>query len=320
MFFCNRIWIAVSLILLLLFGETGGNISKKPVETLVSIRGNQKNQAIPFSLTYNWAVYTVDFSTKSLLQQVEIPGSSYDDTTGIQETWVNPTSYTNLFLPSDLPLPDASLCLGVALSNGSPRYIFPSLSLSLETPSRLWRNRGINSLPRSKVWLDVFSPYCPSLSSLKLSSYSKLANDVRFLEDQDGNAAWQNSIINSNFKPSMLRPDDEDLTIDINDAFTEFKKMLAIPSYYSKLSQSFCFVDIVIPNTKPIKLSTTQMKLFLTDFESPKRLLEIQNEDLENEALGMLDVKVDIVGAGRDSKYMPVAYQELYGEGNIIMK
>ncbi len=319
MLFSLRIGIAVSISLLLLLNEAGGT-TKKPVEALVSIRGNQKNQAIPFSLTHNWAVYTVDFGAKSLLQQVEIPGSSYDDSIGTQEEWINPTSYSNLFLPVDLPLPDASLCLGVALSNGSPRYIFPSLSLSLETPSRVWRNRGINSLPRSKIWLDVFSPYCPSLSSLKLSSYSKVAGDVRFLEDQDGNAAWQNSIINDNFKPSLLRPEDEDVTIDINDAFMEFKKMLAMPNYYSKLSQSFCFVDIIIPNVKPLKLSTKQMKLYLTDFESPKRLLEIESNELETEPLGMLDVKVDIVGAGRDSKYMPVVYQELYDEGNIIMR
>jgi len=311
--------VAVVMILLMLFNVAGGN-ANKAVEALVSIRGNQRNQAIPWSMTHNWAVYTVDFGAKALLQQVEIPGSSYDETTGIQEGWVNPTSYTNLFLPADLPLPDASLCLGVALSNGSPRYIFPSLSLSLETPSRLWRNRGINSLPRSRIWLDVFSPYCPSLSSLKLSAYSKVTSDVRFLEDQDGNAAWQNSIVNGNFKPSLLRPEDEDLTIDINDAFVEFKKLLAIPSYYSKLSQSFCFVDIVIPNVRPLKLSTRQMKLFLTDFDSPKRLLEMQGEDLENEPLGMLDVKVDIVGAGKDSKYMPIVYQELYDEGNIIIK
>ena len=319
MLFSLRIGIALSASLLLLLNEVGGT-TKKPVEALVSIRGNQKNQAIPFSLTYNWAVYTVDFGAKLPLQQVEIPGSSYDDSTGTQEEWVNPTSYSNLYLPVDLPLPDVSLCLGVALSNGSPRYIFPSLSLSLETPSRVWRNRGINSLPRSKIWLDVFSPYCPSLSSLKLSSYSKVAGDVRFLEDQDGNAAWQNSIINDNFKPSLLRPEDEDVTIDINDAFMEFKKMLAMPNYYSKLSQSFCFVDIIIPNVKPLKLSTKQMKLYLTDFESPKRLLEIESDELETEPLGMLDVKVDIVGAGRDSKYMPVVYQELYDEGNIIMK
>lgn len=319
MVFCARLGIAVPIAFLLLLNEAGGN-PKKPVEALVSIRGNQKNQAIPFSLTYNWAVYTVDFGAKSLLQQVEIPGSSYDDSIGTQEEWVNPTSYSNLFLPADLPLPDASLSLGVALSNGSPRYIFPSLSLSLETPSRIWRNRGINSLPRSKIWLDVFSPYCPSLSSLKLSSYSKVASDVRFLEDQDGNASWQNSIINADFKPSLLRPEDEDVTIDINDAFIEFKKMLAIPSYYSRLSQSFCFVDIILPNVKPLKLSTKQMKLFLTDFESPKRLLEIQSDELEAEPLGMLDVKVDVVGAGRDSKYMPVVYQELYDEGNIIMQ
>ena len=63
-------------------------------------------------------------------------------------SWVNPQTYGPLFLPADLPLPQLRPALGVCVAQGVPRYIMPSVVLTLETPVGQWRNRGINSLPR----------------------------------------------------------------------------------------------------------------------------------------------------------------------------
>ena len=88
--------------------------------TLISIRGQSVLQNLPISLTKHWDTWTLD---SNILTKVENPS----DDTG----WVDPVSYENLYLPEDLPLPICKPALGIALSNGIPRYIMPSIILSL---------------------------------------------------------------------------------------------------------------------------------------------------------------------------------------------
>ena len=48
------------------------------------------------------------------------------------------------------------------------------------------------------------------------------------------------------------------------------------------------------------------MRQFLTDFDEPRRFLEIENHtDLDSEPCGELDVTVQQIGAGGDSKFLP---------------
>ena len=48
------------------------------------------------------------------------------------------------------------------------------------------------------------------------------------------------------------------------------------------------------------------MKQFLTDFDEPRRFLEIEDfRDLDSEPCGELDVSIQQIGAGGDSKFLP---------------
>ena len=79
-------------------------------------------------MTAGWRVWTFD-SVSRLLVAVESESDDGD--------WLNPTSFEELYLPRDLPVPKALPALGVLLHCGIPRYIMPSVILTLETPTQV---------------------------------------------------------------------------------------------------------------------------------------------------------------------------------------
>eukprot|EP01041_Mallomonas_annulata_P004814 gene4814-9604_t len=293
----------------------------------ISIRGHSPVQRLPFTQTSSWPVWTYE---NEYISRVE----GGDDEGG----WVNPTSIeivdhhspidilTGLYFPSDLPPPIAQPALGIVVANGSPRYIMPSMILTLDTPARKWRNRGLCSLPRAKGWVDLFAMYAPSLNRLKLYGYGQSNPELRFLEDQDGGGIWDNlfteSINKKNSNKGLLVPPDIDYGIDITSTFEKFKSFLSEPSIESnRLSTGYHFVDIPIPNISCFILPKDRMKLYLTDFEDPKRLINYENtEDLDLEPIAELDMRLSVIAAGGSSDYLPDAYVDLYEPGNIIFE
>jgi hypothetical protein len=234
--------------------------------------------------------------------------------------WCNPTSFDTLFLPADLPLPMARMALGVVMANGSPRYLMPSMVLTLETPGQVWRNRGLNSLPRASAWIDMFAPFALSVDALKLASFGKFADEVRFLEDQDGSSAWLP--LDSGPARTMLRPSDSSL-YDIAPTYDRFQQMIlkSSSSVFEEIKSDYHFVDIPLLNVPPIRLPTSRrIRQFLTDFDEPRRLLEVEDpKGLDSEPLGEAQINVLAVAAGGESKFLPAVYKELYEEGNIIV-
>ena len=280
--------------------------------SLISIRGGNSLQSLPLNMAKSFTTYTFDDITYNV-DRVEGTAISSDT-----EGWVNPTSFTELYCPKDLPLPKATPSIGVCVVQGIPRYIMPSIILSLETPERIWRNRGLCSLPRAHAWIDLFSPYI-NLDSLVLSSFSKVTGDVRFLEDQDGAGSWQDLRSMGSSALSFVRPEQEQLKIA--KTFRDFKDLLkeGIPEL-RVLNEGYSFVDLPIKGASDWTLSSSlRIKQYLSDFDDPKRLLELENpDDLASEPIGELDIKVETVAAGRTSKYLPECYRSLYEEGNII--
>ena len=295
------------------------------VSSVVTIKGSAQLQHLPYSLTNGWRAFTVDLQKRSI-EEVDIPSED--------SSWVNPSSYSDLFLPSDLPVPKASQGLGVALANGVPRYIMPSLVLTLETPSKVWRNRGINSLPRAHSWLDLFSPFCPSLPSLYLHSFGKVAEDVRFLEDIDGLTSWgylqsardRGAVFNPLLGGGGVK------SWEVAGVFDEFKALLAEKNADGRYSDGYAFMDIVIPGSE-VLLSDRHIIQYLCDYDDPKRFIEEmgdgssglggnsleQDSMINTEPIGILNVKVAQVAAGRKSQYLPEDYLDLYEEGNSFL-
>lgn len=310
--------------IVLLFPVASGSA----IPSLIKIRGGPTVQHLPISLVRSWRTFTFDpfaysplHSLSEVERNVENEGNEDGNERFGSSGWINPTSFSDLYLPSDLPIPKATASLGCVVSSGVVRYLMPSVILSLETPDRIWRNRGLCSLPRARVWLDLFSPFMPPVSRLTLSCYGKVMNDLRFLEDQDGATAWQ-SLLN----PSVL---------SIDDALKTFKSELLNQQdrpesersriWTDLLDGSYHFVDIPLIHQGKcadlVNFSRNHLRSFISDFDDPRRLLEIIGDDEEiinNEPVGVLDVKVTEVAPGSQSKFLPEVYTSLYEEGNII--
>ena len=149
---------SLALLILLHFAVGSGKPSQ-----FIKIRGNVGisgvPEKVPSQLTKSWSIWT--FEDNARLEKVEDEsdnerkGDGHEDDLG----WVNPTSYDDMFLPSDLPLPKMDPAVGILFTNGSPRYAMPSLICTLETPAKKWRNRGMCSVPRANGWVDLYGEY-----------------------------------------------------------------------------------------------------------------------------------------------------------------
>jgi hypothetical protein len=277
---------------------------------MIKIKGHPRPQSLPMAMTKSWPVWTCDLENKANpLTLVE--GEE-------QGAWVNPTSYESLFLPSDLPLPNMRHALGVALANGVPRYIMPSIVLTLETPAAVWRNRGVASLPRANSWIDLFAAFSPQLSSLRLSTFGQIAREVRFLEDQDGSAAWQSITIpgSPQSSPSIMRPENWDNSYEITKTFDMFRSLVAEDPQFECVRDGYHFVDIPLLGSQSFRMPAAQrLKQYITDIEDPKRLIGIEDATmLEEEPCGELDISVQTISPGSKSKFLP----EVSSTHNIV--
>ena len=79
------------------------NSSSIKPSSLISIKGHPKAQSLPQSLVSNWKCWTFDSSSKTL--------TSVENE--VEDGWINPTSFNQLFLPSDLPLPHVVIIITV---------------------------------------------------------------------------------------------------------------------------------------------------------------------------------------------------------------
>lgn len=279
-------------------------------------------ERLPMAYMKRNSVHTFEPST-SVFRRVEDDLSEGDDA-----GFVNPTSFSELYLPADLPLPRAQPALGVCISNGVPRYIFPSVVLSLETPDRIWRNRGACSLPRASVWIDTFgSNAAPALSRsrLQLSAFGQSIPDVRFLEDIDGASSYTSCLVagGPTAGASLLRPHDP-TSLPVASALEALKNALReLPSINPSLSaffqEGYHFVDIPLSDSVLLQVPKLKLRMFLADFDKPQRLLEVTDSaDLDGEPLGELEIAVVPASAGGESEFLPEVYTNLFEEGNLI--
>lgn len=296
----KRLTLSICTLLLFLVEFIDISISLQAAQ-LIKIRGSGKPcEYLPLGAPKSWRIWTL--SNEEGLTEVETEG--FD---GL--TWVNPTSFSELFLPSDLNSPGMIPALGVGVTNGVLRYVMPSTILTLSTPAREWRNRGICSLPRAHAWIDLFSSFSPKyLRNLQLNLYGKVMADVRFLEDQDGSSAWEEvAYINGDA---------------IYAAYESFSTLFNDPDnsnpLYDDLRQGFHFVDIPL-QTNSLRLPRFAFKGILSDFSDPKGIIGMEDDtSLDSEPCAELTVESKMVGAGGASKFLPEVYRDLFEEGNLI--
>lgn len=339
----------------------------------VSIRGHAAPQRLPQASVRSWPSYTYDmFPMFGDAELERVPDPLGED----DECWTNSNTFSELFLPADLPAPQYVPALGICVAQGVPRYVMPSCLLYLETPEGRWRNRGLNTLPRATAWVDTFSEFgSTSLHLLELSAFIQGAPNVKFLEDQDGASNWQCLLSNMAGGTAGGIVDDVTSTIPVKPLYDEFlKRMKEDPVLFKQLENGYSFVDIPLPmvgdHRVPLKLSAmdyrtgkmdinpdsskfipspisfppTLCRMYLSDFEDPKRLLQFDNlaagqldpatgsgdtsgqfqlggeptAMLDGEPCGELTIQPVKVAAGGTSEFLPEVYRSLFEEGNIL--
>ena len=74
---------------------------------------------------------------------------------GEEDGWVDPFSFEELWLPQDLPAPSMKPSLSAVAKDGQIRYLMPALEFTVEAGGQRWWNRGVNSIPLARRWMDV---------------------------------------------------------------------------------------------------------------------------------------------------------------------
>ena len=168
---------------------------------------------------------------------------------------------------------------------------------------------------------------------MKLHYFGQFANDVRFLEDQDGAASWENLCINE-AQGGLLRPKLDNIGLEVGEAVDEFQSYLsneinkcAEVDQPHPLMNGYHFIDIPLKTSKSIRLRENaaegirRIKAYLTDLSYPADLLGAGDDDmyqLDTEPIGCLDITLASVSPGGKSEFLPDVYVDLYEPGNII--
>lgn len=282
----------------IIVGAGIGVAGKGVKRDFIHIRGHNHLQRLPSEMASSWQTWTLNANAGSL-----VPVENHISSEG----WVNPTSYGSLYLPADLPLPSVRPAVGFGISNGVARYLMPSVVLTLDTPSKTWRNRGICTLPRAWAWIDLFAENTPDLHRLRYSCYGRSVGNLRFLEDTDGVGAWDN----------LLK--DQRSSVSVKGLVEQIQAMLLMPEHSAIFQQGFHFIDAVLPEVDLIGLPQVMLRSYITDIEDSQRLLEFEEVDLlDGEPCAELECVMQSVSAGGQSPYLPEVYRDLFEEGNIL--
>eukprot|EP00960_Hanusia_phi_P034502 751118-Hanusia_phi.AAC.1 len=120
----------------------------------------KKEQKLPISMT--------DSFPKWILSEEKLRPFYNSGSYGEENGWVDPFSFDETWLPTDLPLPLMRPAIGALTKDGQVKYIMPALDMCVQAGGKLWWNRGINSVPLAKRWLDV---NCADLSRLSIQAF-----------------------------------------------------------------------------------------------------------------------------------------------------
>jgi hypothetical protein len=111
-------------------------------ETITLLRAAGRVEHLPFALLSGWGQWVA-----------ETDGLAAIETRSDGCGWVDPRHLTEVWLPEDLPPPTTGLGVTVALHDGVPKYLAPSIDFHVTAAARRWRNWGLASLPVAQTWL-----------------------------------------------------------------------------------------------------------------------------------------------------------------------
>jgi len=258
-------------------------------------------QQLPLNYCASWPIWVTTQGGK--LPVTRVPLQSTDSAP--ETTWVPPATF------EDLPVPRALPAVGMVLRNGEPRYVFPTLDTYLNLDGVVWRNRGLNSVPLAKTWLD-YGQTLPE--ALQLSAY------FRPLSAEPEDAAEESEAQLITWQPCL---DHRSVEAAIDAALSALNDLPAVLRKTS-LGEGFCYLISPLPGSESLPESAlaagNRLRVFLSDMESwPTNVARDLGEDVSSPGedrwawqRGELDLTVWQVPSGKDSPYMPKPYEPLY--------
>ncbi|CAM9621049.1 unnamed protein product [Choristocarpus tenellus] len=201
-----------------------------------------------------------------------------------QVGWVDPLSFNELWIPSGSPTPQMTLSLGMLIKDGNPRYLMPAMDVSVSKGGHSWRNRGMNSFPVAHSWQHIGGTLGGQLT---LSMYAS-----RNVKEGVGSSMW--------YAIEEKR--------GIADAITAIVGALADPPEGVEIGEGFHFLVAQVPGavSSPTPVNG-QVRIFLTDFDSPSGLLEVEDSDGAELSMSVVEV-----ASAAESDYLPDVYKALY--------
>uniref|UniRef100_A0A7R9W4N0 Uncharacterized protein n=1 Tax=Pseudictyota dubia TaxID=2749911 RepID=A0A7R9W4N0_9STRA len=247
------------------------------------------------------------------------------------ETFVDPTSTSELWWPSDLDAVQVRPALDVLLKGGTPNYALAGLNVRVprkaSSDGKSWRNYGLNSQPLASQWtafgISVEGSFRVECFVGRDSENDEIADDIRKNSDnsQERKLRWKRLF------PGSLGSFDDTPSAHAMFGTERMKKVIEVLGIFlsgidsdSPLSDGFHVVSFPLA-TDWINLPKVEdgegkpgykITCVATAEPDAKALLEMDRSLLEMTATSLLEVDVSETSAGSDSNYLPDSYKPLY--------
>jgi hypothetical protein len=295
-----------------------GNVKVKQDPRFLTMLPYQA-QKLPLDYCSSWPIWVTNPGGKVPITRVPVPEAALDEW---WTTWVPPAAFEQLWLPEDLPQPVARPAIGLVLSNGEPRYVFPTLDTTLVSPDGVvWRNRGLHSVPLAKTWLH-YGESPPE--ALRLSAYHTMTAARGEGEAEGAEPGGEEEPALPEWRPYLTCLGNWPVQAALDEALQALENLP--PLLQKKLGQGFCYLLVPLPESNRLPADAlapgSRLRFFLSDLQD----FDANNVDASSRARGdeataaddyewqrgECDLTLCTVPSGKGSPYLPKPYEPLY--------
>eukprot|EP00964_Phaeocystis_antarctica_P113818 scaffold77814_cov67-Phaeocystis_antarctica.AAC.11 len=295
-----------------------GNVKVKQDPRFLTMLPYQA-QKLPLDYCSSWPIWVSNPGGKVPVTRVPVPEADLEEW---WTTWVPPAAFEQLWLPEDLPQPVARPAIGLVLSNGEPRYVFPTLDTTLVSPDGVvWRNRGLHSVPLAKTWLH-YGESPPE--ALRLSAYHAMTAARGDGEAKGAELVGEEETAAAEWRPYLTCLGNWPVQAALDEALQALESLP--PLLQKKLGQGFCYLLVPLPESNSLPTETlapgSRLRFFMSDdldFDpndvggaQGDEATAVDEDSWQRGEIGECDLTVCTVPSGKGSPYLPKPYEPLY--------
>ena len=298
-------------------GQSGGQSQKLPGSyvsgfTRWSVEGGNDISSSP--------------SSRDDLSLVRLPTEGDD-------TFVNPTSTTELWWPMDLKSLQFRPSLDLLIQSGAPKYAFAGLNVRVPEHASAdggdWRNYGLSSQPLASQWTTfafaVEGGFRVECFLGKSEDEDQKGEEIEKRAKNGGGSAAGRTVLWDRFFPGDLGALNDQPSAHAMFASEKTTKALETAAVFlsgidspSPLAKGFHVVSFPLVESwtdLPPLTSSEGYKILCVATAEPDAQAMVDADDalLEMSATSILSVDVLPTASGSDSQYLPESYRNLYG-------